>query len=526
MFLLVCITVQIGQLYAQQSVVFPDEFNSSLAGKEIVITNPMYVIQTFYDDPYDNIYMSDELLPSPTDVVLPGTNDYYTMYSTQKEHSLKVVSSYSLGGAEKFLRVGAYTSQLKGKVSYSKGYYTLTLTEKPLLAGNERPAAPAALASANLKIVGFNLEFYMASPSNWDVSYGAKSASEFAKQRTKIGAALKGLDADIYSFCEVEEGNYSLRDLADLLNEVTSSNRYTYVDDGDSEVTTYTKNVFIYNKEKVKPYLNLKTYDGYLAKRHVAQCFEMLSNGERLIVSMNHLKSKGGSGKGENADQGDGQGQYNALRVSEANDCLTFFDELKLYYGDTDILVLGDLNAYSQEDPLQVFYNAGFTNELKRFSPTAYSYSYRGRVGNLDHALTTTSLTEQIAGATIWNINAAESDYFGYSNTSGYAANPYRCSDHNPVIVSLHLGSTADGVSTTTASPITFFKDAADANYQVMGPSIERVEVVDSMGRVVADYKNATSSTSVNVSTTNLQRGLYIVRVSTPVKDYAYKLLK
>ena len=53
-------------------------------------------------------------------------------------------------------------------------------------------------------------------------------------------------------------------------------------------------------------------------------------------------------------------------------------------------MILGDLNAYSQEDPMQAFYSAGFTNLKYTEAATEeqpYSYTFSGLLGSLDHAL-------------------------------------------------------------------------------------------------------------------------------------------
>ena len=100
----------------------------------------------------------------------------------------------------------------------------------------------------------------------------------------------------MYAICEMEEGNYSPAYLVAALNNHVGVHRYDYVDSGDTKISSYTKNIFIFNTEKVKPYLSFQTYDYfYLKMRHVAQCFELISNGERVILSMNHFKAKTGT---------------------------------------------------------------------------------------------------------------------------------------------------------------------------------------------------------------------------------------
>jgi len=90
--------------------------------------------------------------------------------------------------------------------------------------------------------------------------------------------------------CIVVKGNEIIGEGS---NEVTSSNNYAYVADNDYSENTYTKNVFIYNKTKVTPYLSIKLFgSGGYRLRQVAQAFDLKSNGERLIIAVNHLKAK------------------------------------------------------------------------------------------------------------------------------------------------------------------------------------------------------------------------------------------
>ena len=118
---------------------------------------------------------------------------------------------------------------------------------------------------------------------------------------------------------------------------------------------------------------------------------------------------------------------------------MSVYENLKKYYGDTDVLVLGDLNSYSNEDPVRIFTEAGYTNELQKYTPDSWSYIYQGEVGYLDHSLSSSTLTGQVTGAAPWDINASEPAYFEYQYTSFFQPNPYRYSDHNPIITGLKL---------------------------------------------------------------------------------------
>lgn len=68
-----------------------------------------------------------------------------------------------------------------------------------------------------------------------------------------------------------------------------------------------------------------------------------------------------------------------------------------------------------------------------------------GESGYLDHALANKALRGQVTGAAFWHINADEPvalDYNQEFNQPGlYMPDPFRSSDHDPVIVGLDLDS-------------------------------------------------------------------------------------
>ena len=72
------------------------------------------------------------------------------------------------------------------------------------------------------------------------------------------------MNADIYALCEVGEGRTAVQDIVNGLNEAEGTDKYAYIDSGDSHESTYTKNVFVYNTTKVTPYKEFRTIGSYL----------------------------------------------------------------------------------------------------------------------------------------------------------------------------------------------------------------------------------------------------------------------
>ena len=134
--------------------------------------------------------------------------------------------------------------------------------------------------------------------------------------------------------------------------------------------------------------------------------------------------------------------------MDAANDLTAWLATDPTGSGDPDFLIVGDLNAYAKEDPITAIRNAGYTNLIEQFLGTlAYSYVFMGQSGYLDHALASSSLVSQVAGAAEWHINADEPIILDYNTefkspeqvNSLYGPEPYRSSDHDPVVVGLTL---------------------------------------------------------------------------------------
>ena len=150
--------------------------------------------------------------------------------------------------------------------------------------------------------------------------------------------------------------------------------------------------------------------------------------------------------------------------------------------GDPDVLLLGDFNSYSKEDPVTTLEAGGYTDlAASLLGPGSYSYLFDGQLGHLDYGFASASLAPQVTGIGNWHINADEVDLFDYNDevfdSPGEATfeekpdgsalvpprvvfqpgTPYRASDHDPVLVGLDLTSpnAAPTVSATvpTASP-------------------------------------------------------------------------
>jgi len=362
-----------------------------------------------------------------------------------------------LGGADNSLRVGSSLNTLTGILSEGFSYYRLQPTEVPSFTYVPRPVAPPAVGAANLKIASFNVLNYFNGDGNgggFPTSRGANNPTEFSRQRAKIIAAINGLNADVIGLLEMENDgdgvNSAIADLVRGLNEATNPGTYDYIRDpaNGGTGTDEIKVAFIYKSGSVMPVGSAIADTKPINNRPtLAQTFRVTATNEIVSAVINHFKSKGGTGTGADADQNDGQSAFNATRIAQANALVSFVNEKVIPAAqDNDVILLGDFNAYNEEDPIDVLRAAGFKN---LFGPESYSYVFDGQSGSLDHALATPSLAKQFTAGGKWHINADEPIFLDYNTefkTASQIANfyeptPYRSSDHDPVLVGLRLST-------------------------------------------------------------------------------------
>ncbi len=189
----------------------------------------------------------------------------------------------------------------------------------------------------------------------------------------------------------------------------------------------------------------------------LAQTFIDNNTGGIFTVAVNHLKSKGSACDDvDDPDLGDGAGNCNVTRTTAAQALVDWLATDPTGSGDSDNLIIGDLNSYDKEDPINAI-KAGpdgilgtaddYTDLVYQFQgEDAYSYVFDGQIGYLDYALSSASLAAQITGVADWHVNADEPDLIDYDMTykqdaqdALYAPDPYRYSDHDPVIVGLNV---------------------------------------------------------------------------------------
>lgn len=389
----------------------------------------------------------------------------------------------------------------------------LNLQDKNSLIGlNLQPAKwkplPEVDERSNLVVASMNLGNYFNGDFNgnfngkskrkkgFPTARGAKTYQGFQLQTAKIVSALKKMDADIIALMEMENDGYgkhsAIAELTRALNsslkssQKSPSNLYQYVIPnkkdlrkgrlGHSAISVgllYRKNTVelvgdsqVLNDKNAKKLQTAVSFNDGLNRPSLIQKFKQ--GDQTIVIAVNHFKSKGKRCKKtyKSVKTDKLQGNCNQVR-KEAAIALTQFINKKFDTGfnvdvnadddkgfekhNDNILILGDLNSYSQEDPLLALYNSGYSNLNTIFPATkpSFSYSHQGYLGNLDHGLVNKKLLTQVRSFDAWHINSVEDvllDYNTEENGHEYPAIDHygepdekRSSDHDPLIIGIEL---------------------------------------------------------------------------------------
>lgn len=368
--------------------------------------------------------------------------------------------------AGNMLRMGNSVTDLNGIIDYSNNGFRIR-PAAPVVFTNENPRPAPPKLAGELKIATFNvLNFFNGDGAGggFPTSRGALNLPAFRLQLRKIVKAISKLDADVLGLEEIENEIFGpksgMQELVDSLNVVNGAGTYAFVSTGTKFGADQIIVAIIYKKAKVSPVGNpvfLKSNSGIFLQNRLplAQTF-VDQRGEKFTLVVNHLRSKLGDGTGLNADILDGQSAFNQVRVDGSQEILTWALGDPTNSNDPDIVMLGDFNAYEQEDPIRLMETAGFANLV----PAGQSKDYNGFLGDLDHIFASPSMAKQFLGGAKWNINSVESlscfEYPAADLLPGTADDPigdeFRCSDHDPVIAGFTLGFTRSMINGVVAS--------------------------------------------------------------------------
>ena len=471
-------------------------------GMLVRLPQTLYVTEHFQLGRFGQVVLSSgSRLWQPTNVVLPGAealamqaqNDLNRIILDDGEngqnpativfgrHGGPLSAANTLrGGDTATAIVGVMTYTWAGNAASGNAWrvrpaYALGAPATDFRGANPRPdtaPAPAGLRVAGVNVLNYFNSFGVCAGGVGGIATdcrGAEDAAEFERQQAKTVAALVAMEADVVGLVEIENDGYGAtsaqRNLVDTLNAATAPGTWAVldVDARTGQINAMGADAIkvglIYRSARVAPVgttavLGTAAFQnaGDSAPRNrpaVAQAFQQIGgegDGERFIAVVNHLKSKGSAC--DAPDAGDGQGNCNAVRTRATQMLRDWLAADPTGTGDPDVLVFGDLNAYAKEDPIRGFTDNGWVDLIARGTAGGgYTYVFNGQWGYLDHALATAALSAQVVQVVAWPISADEPSVLDYNvnfKTAGqiaslYAPDPYRNSDHDPVLVDLRL---------------------------------------------------------------------------------------
>jgi len=482
------------------SVSLPEAVEGELEryeGMLVTLIGPFTVAQNFFQGRFGQLTLGfNGRLETPTNRFRPGTAQAIALADDNARRRIVLDDGTSrqnpnptpyLDVATALPRAGDSVASITGVIDFGlasssnpgPGDYKIHPTVAPVFSlANPRTAAPAPVGG-NVKVASFNvLNFFTTFVDGTDAfgqtgqgcalggvvsasnCRGANNLAEFTRQRAKIIEAMVAIDADVLGLMEVQNnGNTAVQNLVDALNARIGASIYASAALPASGTGSDAIRVaMIYKPAKLQSVgAPASDVDPVNNRPTLAQTF--MVKGERFTLLVNHLKSKSSCPAPTdpdapgNIDSGDGQGCWNATRLLQAQRLRTFVAALQAASGSHHALLIGDFNAYAQEDPIYNLTSSGYVDQVGRFEAFGYSFVFDGAAGRLDHAITTGALSPKVSGVSHWHINADETSLADYNlefkapaTTCGglcpsdpYQPNPYRSSDHDPVIVGLSL---------------------------------------------------------------------------------------
>lgn len=431
----------------------PDDWGR-YAGMRARIAAPLTIAGSDRIEKYGEIALNfGDRLRTPSDAARPGEalqtiaadNARRTLLlddGSDAEHPANVAWLPASGAP----RAGTRVRGVEGVIDERHGAVLLLPAAAPRFV---RPATPRPpQVGGDLRVAGFNLENFFNGDGRgggYPTPRGARTEAEHQAQQARLVATIRGLKPDIAALMELENDGFgpdsALTQLVAALNRAGDGDWRFVATDADQGGDAIRVGL-IYRASRVQPAGTAATLtDDLFASRSrppLAQSFRA-GDGPVFTVVANHFKSKGcGGATGDDADRHDGQGCWNAARTASARRLDAWLRTDPTHSGSDLAMIVGDLNAYSKEDPVQALVDAGWRDAFAGQRETPYSYVYAAQTGRLDHALLSPALAARLAGAAEWHVNADEPDSRGYQ-THPEDRSPRRSSDHDPLVVGFRL---------------------------------------------------------------------------------------
>lgn len=471
------------------SVVIAGDLDSvdwdSMVGQDVAITGDLVVVDTYDLVRRGQVKVARNRLYIPTNRIDPNDADPNTTSFEGGNNVAKVTAAQKhndkatiiiddgsakqnifpptlfpgLGKTHPTVRIGSMLKGVSGKLVKAGNNLLLVPNEPLQWTPAQRPPRPD-VGKALVTVSSFNVLNYFATIDNGrNNARGADSKSEQKRQEEKLVSAIIALQADVVGLMEIENNLDAENRLVAALNKEIGQEAFKGcgLPDGLRSAPGGQDAIrvgLIYRADRVTPVgdVSMIRDDAFnKARTPIVQTFKSKTAGKPFSVIVNHFKSKGGASRADtaNKNKGDGQGAYNATRRSQSMAICNYIDRRKQGDKAPRILVIGDLNAYGQEDPIDVMRAKGLVDLRERFEEERssgnegehYSYIYMGQSGSMDHAMATDTMATDVTGIATWHINADEPRFLDYNQEYNpkplFESDPFRSSDHDPVLIGI-----------------------------------------------------------------------------------------
>ena len=468
-------------------VAVADDFEN-IEGMGVVVPQTMVISEFFNFDRFGEITLATKRLQQPTGVFAPGSAAAAELADLNSRSKITLddgetesnpeISRHPNGDpfslANRF-RGGDTVANVVGVMHHAFGGYRIHPTgPADYTAVNTRPANPPNVGG-DVTVAAFNVLNYFSTidegsnicgPEADQGCRGADNADEFDRQRDKIIDAIAEIDADVVGLMEIENHatDAAIIDLVAGLNAAMGAGTYDYVPAGPTGPDVI-KVAIIYKPGTMSldglhaildtdAFLDPNNLGGAKNRAAIAQTFTEIASGESFTVVVNHFKSKGSScGDGDDDPEA---ASCNLTRTLAAEVLVDWLAGDPTDSSDPDYLVIGDLNSYDKEDPIDAMKlgaddmastDDDYRDLLREFQgENEYTYVFSAQWGYLDYVMANESIRNNVTGAAVWHINSDEPDILDYDTTfksagqiAIYEDNEYRSSDHDPVIIGLTL---------------------------------------------------------------------------------------
>lgn len=325
-------------------------------------------------------------------------------------------------------RTGSRLPAIEGVLTHAFGAWRLHPVSTDAVVfqeANPRPDPP--VTPEGIRVAVFNVENYFRTLGE----RGANSVTELQAQRQALTAVFVGLDADLVALQEIENRPQAAEDILRMLSRATGRD-YRHLATEHPVGNDVIRSMIAWRPSRIRlldgPFID---HDAAHSRPPVAGLFRLGDGEQATLIATFHHKSKGGCP--ETGDTDEGQGCWNERRVAQSQALRDFVRARAESLGTEHVLLIGDVNAYADEEPLTLLTDGGWSDLVRTRLPRneRYSYVYRGVAGVLDTAIASPGVANRVQSLRFWRLNADEPPF------TADQPGPWRSSDHDPLIINL-----------------------------------------------------------------------------------------